>query len=287
MWEKYKCFSNTLKVVIAVIAILLLPFTILLFSVELFINGIKKKRGVKIVLGLLLSTFFLIANAGIIIGITNLEIVNQIEKQQKEEQAKKETNEKIKKEQEEQKLKETTNIKENEKKNKIKNNTETNENKDKIKNNIKTNENKDKIVEKNKKEKLGNSEKGIKVWKELDKLTNVEKVRHVVYTDEYNVASIDLEYNSTINGEQTYKDIMIRFKDVIKEMNSNGYKDITQYEVDVYRGNTNKKILEFCYFKDKLDTVDLNTISNDKFIALAENLFFLGEDGTNKNSFIE
>ena len=124
MWKKFKELKLGLKIIVGIIAIIFLPVTLLLLSVELLIKSIKSKKKILSVVSVLLVLVMLFINYSFIEGfkmaqdpeyIAQLEAEEQAQKEKEEaEQKAKQAQEQKEKEEAEQKAKEEQEQKEKE-----------------------------------------------------------------------------------------------------------------------------------------------------------------------------
>ncbi|MBU5336268.1 hypothetical protein [Intestinibacter bartlettii] len=79
MLESFKKLNLGLKIIVGIIAFLLLPITLLLFSVELLIRSIKNKKIPGIIISSILCLLFLSASGGYLSGIFDSDSTSSLE----------------------------------------------------------------------------------------------------------------------------------------------------------------------------------------------------------------
>ena len=90
MWKKYKSLKLSLKIIVGIIAIIFLPVTLLLLSIELLIKNIKSKKKISSVISIFLVLFMLLINYSFVEGIKLSQDPEYIAQLEAEEQAKEE-----------------------------------------------------------------------------------------------------------------------------------------------------------------------------------------------------
>lgn len=110
MWKKFKSLKLGLKIIVVIIAIIFLPVTLLLLSIELLIKNIKSKKKISSVISIFLVLFMLLINYSFVEGIKlsqDPEYIAQLEaeEQAKEEKIEAEKQKMLAKQEQEQKIK--------------------------------------------------------------------------------------------------------------------------------------------------------------------------------------
>lgn len=110
MWKKFKSLKLGLKIIVGIIAIIFLPVTLLLLSIELLIKNIKSKKKISSVISIFLVLFMLLINYSFVEGIKlsqDPEYIAQLEaeEQAKEEKIEAEKQKTLAKQEQEQKIK--------------------------------------------------------------------------------------------------------------------------------------------------------------------------------------
>ena len=90
MWKKFKSLKLGLKIIVVIIAIIFLPVTLLLLSIELLIKNIKSKKKISSVISIFLVLFMLLINYSFVEGIKLSQDPEYIAQLEAEEQAKEE-----------------------------------------------------------------------------------------------------------------------------------------------------------------------------------------------------
>ena len=116
MWKKFKSLKLSLKIIVGIIAIIFLPVTLLLLSIEWLIKNIKSKKKISSVISIFLILFMLLINYSFVEGIKlsqNTEYMAQLEakEQAQKEKIEAEKQNAIAKQQQEQKAKSEQNSK--------------------------------------------------------------------------------------------------------------------------------------------------------------------------------
>lgn len=110
MWKKYKSLKLSLKIIVGIIAIIFLPVTLLLLSIEFLIKSIKSRKKITSVISFFLVLFMLLINYSFVEGIKLSQDPEYMAQLEAKEQAQKEKIEAekqnaIAKQQQEQKVK--------------------------------------------------------------------------------------------------------------------------------------------------------------------------------------
>ena len=110
MWKKFKSLKLSLKIIVGIIAIIFLPVTLLLLSIEWLIKNIKSKKKISSVISIFLILFMLLINYSFVEGIKLSQDPEYMAQLEAKEQAQKEKIEAekqnaIAKQQQEQKVK--------------------------------------------------------------------------------------------------------------------------------------------------------------------------------------
>ncbi len=110
MWKKFKSLKLGLKIIVGIIAIIFLPVTLLLLSIELLIKNIKSKKKISSIISIFLVLFMLLINYSFVEGIKlsqDPEYIAQLEaeEQAKEEKIEAEKQKTLAKQEQEQKIK--------------------------------------------------------------------------------------------------------------------------------------------------------------------------------------
>ncbi|CDA11231.1 membrane protein [Intestinibacter bartlettii] len=110
MWKKFKSLKLGLKIIVGIMAIIFLPVTLLLLSIELLIKNIKSKKKISSVISIFLVLFMLLINYSFVEGIKlsqDPEYIAQLEakEQAKEEKIEAEKQKTLAKQEQEQKIK--------------------------------------------------------------------------------------------------------------------------------------------------------------------------------------
>lgn len=110
MWKKFKSLKLGLKIIVGIMAIIFLPVTLLLLSIELLIKNIKSKKKISSVISIFLVLFMLLINYSFVEGIKlsqDPEYIAQLEakEQEKEEKIEAEKQKTLAKQEQEQKIK--------------------------------------------------------------------------------------------------------------------------------------------------------------------------------------
>ena len=116
MWKKFKSLKLSLKIIVGIIAIIFLPVTLLLLSIEWLIKNIKSKKKISSVISIFFLLFMLLINYSFVEGIKlsqNTEYMAQLEakEQAQKEKIEAEKQNAIAKQQQEQKAKSEQNSK--------------------------------------------------------------------------------------------------------------------------------------------------------------------------------
>ena len=90
MWKKYKSLKLSLKIIVGIIAIILLPVTLLLLSIEFLIKSIKSRKKITSVISFFLVLFMLLINYSFVEGIKLSQDPEYMAQLEAEEQAQKE-----------------------------------------------------------------------------------------------------------------------------------------------------------------------------------------------------
>ena len=110
MWKKFKSLKLSLKIIVGIIAIIFLPVTLLLLSIEWLIKNIKSKKKISSVISIFLILFMLLINYSFVEGIKlsqDPEYMAQLEAKEQAQKGKIEAEKQnaIAKQQQEQKVK--------------------------------------------------------------------------------------------------------------------------------------------------------------------------------------
>ena len=110
MWKKFKSLKLGLKIIVGIMAIIFLPVTLLLLSIELLIKNIKSKKKISSIISIFLVLFMLLINYSFVEGIKlsqDPEYIAQLEakEQAKEEKIEAEKQKTLAKQEQEQKIK--------------------------------------------------------------------------------------------------------------------------------------------------------------------------------------
>ena len=90
MWKKYKSLKLSLKIIVGIIAIIFLPVTLLLLSIEFLIKSIKSRKKITSVISFFLVLFMLLINYSFVEGIKLSQDPEYMAQLEAEEQAQKE-----------------------------------------------------------------------------------------------------------------------------------------------------------------------------------------------------
>ena len=90
MWKKFKSLKLSLKIIVGIIAIIFLPLTLLLLSIEWLIKNIKSKKKISSVISIFLILFMLLINYSFVEGIKLSQDPEYMAQLEAKEQAQKE-----------------------------------------------------------------------------------------------------------------------------------------------------------------------------------------------------
>lgn len=90
MWKKYKSLKLSLKIIVGIIAIIFLPVTLLLLSIEFLIKSIKSRKKITSVISFFLVLFMLLINYSFVEGIKLSQDPEYMAQLEAEEEAQKE-----------------------------------------------------------------------------------------------------------------------------------------------------------------------------------------------------
>lgn len=90
MWKKFKSLKLSLKIIVGIIAIIFLPVTLLLLSIEWLIKNIKSKKKISSVISIFLILFMLLINYSFVEGIKLSQDPEYMAQLEAKEQAQKE-----------------------------------------------------------------------------------------------------------------------------------------------------------------------------------------------------